>query len=377
MKQAQWIGDQKTWEGVAERLALQPELAVDSESNSLYAYRERICLVQLAAGEETFLLDPLVVKDLSQLGRLLADPDIVKVLHGCDYDLRCFDREYGYRIAPVFDTGVAARFLGAASPNLASVLETFLGVPISKSRRLQTSNWGLRPLSAPAMEYAASDVRHLIRLGGELRRRLTETKRLEWLLEECSRLERVRYSPPDSPEDGFFRIKGSEHLQPRALAVLKELFAFREEEAHRLDLPPFRVATNDALLYLAQWPDAPLTQAPGLSPWVMERAGDRLRAAIDRGRRAPDLYRPRRPRWENPWTPKAQAILHRLKKWRAERGTTLGLDPALLWPAASLERLALQPESWPVEVLENGTAEVREWQRHEFSQELRVILGVG
>lgn len=386
MSQIKWIADQKTWDRIAEQLAQSlsgGELAIDTESNSLYAYREHICLVQIATSDETFLIDPLAVKDLSSLGRLLADPTILKVLHGSDYDLRCFDREYEYQIKSIFDTAVAARFLGMASPNLASVLETFLGVAIAKSQKLQRSNWALRPLNALAMEYAASDVRYLTRLAGELRRRLVEVNRLEWFLEECRRLEQIRYSPPEFPEDAFLRIKGSDGLKPGALAVLKELFAFREVEARRLDWPPFRVMRNETLLFLAQRPDVPLADVPGLSPWLIERAAERLRAAIDRGRRGPGVQRLRSPRRENPWTPEARALLHRLKRWRAERAAALGLDPALIWPASSLERLILEPDAWRTELTfvdsplpgaDTWESEVRAWQRSEFSHELKKVL---
>jgi len=380
MSQIKWIADQKTWDRIGEQLAQSlsgGELAIDTESNSLYAYRERICLVQIATDDATFLVDPLAVKDLSALGHLLADPTILKVLHGSDYDLRCFHREYGYHIEPIFDTGVAARFLGVASPNLASVLETFLGVAIPKSQKLQRSNWAVRPLSALAMEYAASDVRYLSRLARELRRRLGEVNRLEWLLEECSRLEQVRYSPPEFPGDAFLRIKGSDRLKPGALAVLKELFAFREAEARRLDWPPFRVMRNETLLFLAQRPDVPLAQVSGLSPWLIEKAGERLRAAIDRGRQSHGLHRPRIPRRESPWTSEALAVLRRLKQWRTQRATALGLDPALLWPASSLERLALGLNDWQTEMLGDVTTEVRDWQRREFSREIKEVLNHG
>ncbi len=122
------VTNQANWEEIAASLGRETELALDTESNSLYVYRERVCLIQIGTGEETFLLDPLAVDDLSSLGRLLADPSLVKVLHGSDYDLRSLNRDYGLTIQGLFDTQVAARFLGSATPNLASVLENSLGI---------------------------------------------------------------------------------------------------------------------------------------------------------------------------------------------------------------------------------------------------------
>jgi ribonuclease D len=384
------IAEQGSWEQLAAKLAGEPELAVDTESNSLYTYREKVCLIQLGSARESFLLDPLAVPDLSSLGNLLANPAIVKVLHGSDYDLRSLNRDYDFRIQPLFDTQVAARFLGDTTPNLASVLESSLGVKIPKSRRLQTSNWGLRPLSSAAQEYAAGDVDHLIPLAERLRERLLKAGRLDWVREECQRLEQVRYTPPAAPEAAFLRLKGSDRLSPRELAVLKELFLFREAAAQRLDCATFRVMANENLLQLALSAAAEtgagrsqeafsLNNVPGLSPQLLQRSGDSLREAIERGRRGPEFQRPHRPRNNDPWTPQARRRLQELKKWRIERGEKLGLDPALLWPAVSLERMASHPESQEAELMAtetpaNGTDVVRAWQRREFAEEIQEVL---
>ena len=368
------IVDQETWEKAAARLAQELELALDTESNSFYAYRESICLIQIGTPTESLLLDPLAVKDLSALGTMMADPGISKVLHGSDYDLRSFDRDYGFRVKGLFDTEVAAVFLGEARPNLAAVLESFLGVSIPKSAKLQRSNWGQRPLSDQAEEYASNDVAHLSRLAWQLRRKLEEAGRLEWVVEECQRLETVRYSPPDPPEIAFRRIKGSYRLDSRQLAVLLELYAFRDGEAQRLGCPPFRVIRNETLLDMAQSPLTPLERVPGLPPQLVRRSGDSIRSAIARGREGPEFQPPARPERPNPWTPESRERLQTLKQWRVDRGTALGLDPPLLWPTISLERLALQPHDWQAEVLEDGQPEVRDWQRREFAAPLAEFL---
>ena len=141
MSQPLLIDDQQGWEHAAADLASKPLLALDTESNSLHSYQERVCLIQIATSEETFLLDPLAVTDLSALGSLLANPSITKVAHGSDYDVRCLNRDYGFTLRSLFDTELAARFLGISRSNLSSVLEGFLGVGIPKSRAMQTSDW--------------------------------------------------------------------------------------------------------------------------------------------------------------------------------------------------------------------------------------------
>ncbi len=379
MHQTSLIDTQKTWETAAAKLSQEPELALDTESNSLYAYRERICLIQIGSREETFLVDPLAIKDLSALGELLADPSIVKILHGSDYDLRSFDRGYGFKVQALFDTETAARFLGETSPNLASVLETFLGVSIAKSRKMQRSNWAVRPLTPSAREYAANDVRYLVQLARELRQRLAKVDRLDWVQEECRRLEQSRYAPPDPPGLAFLRAKGTESLGPEALAVFKELFLWRDAEARRWDHPPFRVLSNDKLVHLAQ-------VATGSSRASLKNVVEAfptpsqywcgIQGAIEQGLAAPEVYRPQPPRNANPWTPECRDRLQRFKQWRTRRAASLELDPPLLWPAASLERIALQPQDWRAEVLSETNSDVRSWQRREFGQELRAVLGV-
>ena len=385
--------NQASWEEIAASLARETELALDTESNSLYVYRERVCLIQIGTREETFLLDPLAVDDLSSLGRLLADPAIVKVLHGSDYDLRSLNRDYGFTIRGLFDTQVAARFLGSTSPNLAWVLEDSLGISIPKSRRMQTSDWGRRPLSSPAIEYAANDVAYLVEVAANLRERLLQVGRSAWVEEECQRMQQTKYSPPQPPEVTFLRVKGSDRMTPRELAILKELFLAREEAAVRLDCPPFKVLSNEVLVRISQTystSSAALVEGEGiagLSPLVVRRWGILIRGAVARGQQGPEYQRAPRERRERTWTPEARGRLQRFKQWRSARGDALGLDPALLWPAASLERRALHGAlegTLPTGGGENrrpavplvDEPEVRAWQRREFEAELEAIAGM-
>ena len=367
------IDNQQDWERVAAKLTPESVLALDTESNSLHCYQERVCLIQIATGEETFLLDPLAVSDLSALGSLLSNPSITKVAHGSDYDVRCLNRDYGFTMSSLFDTELAARFLGIPKTNLASVLEGFLGVDIPKSRALQTSDWSHRPLSQTALEYAAGDVTYLPKLAKDLQGRLETARRLDWVMEECQRLEQVRPAPPSPPEVMMMRIKGSSRLAPRDLAVLRELFLFREDEARRMDCPPFRVITNEAIIILSAAPGLELHKVRGIPGGIARRSGKLIREAIHRGMNGPEMLRPPRTN-NNPWTPEAQARLRSLKAWRVRQGDSLELDPALLWPAVSLERLALGWNGSADESPDEGAREVRDWQRREFSQDIRQAL---
>lgn len=373
MTQPQFISTQEDWNRVVQQLANVPELAVDTEANSMYAYRGRICLIQIASARTVCLLDPLAVEDLSALGCILADSSVTKVMHGADYDLRSFYREYRFNVNGLFDTETSARFLGMLSPNLAAVLQHFLEVAIPKSRRLQRSNWGHRPLEAEAIAYAASDVQHLIPLAHRLRRLLRELNRLEWVEEEFARLEAAGRQSGALPAPDFLRVKGSDHLNPRQLSVLKVLFDLREVEAERIDQPPYRVMSNDTLLRLAQDPFSSLEDAPGLSPPLARRLGPRIRAGIQQAMRGPGIQRPPKQRRAPP-TRVVQSRQQKLKQWRSDKGAALALDPSLLWPAASLERLALDPDSWETELDHSGAADIRSWQRKAFGGELEAAL---
>ena len=382
------IDRQGAWDEVAAQLSEQTELAVDLESNGMHAYRERVCLIQLATGRECFVLDPLAVEDLSALGTILADARIIKDGHGCDYDVRSLDRDYGFGFKSLFDTQIAARFLGSNTPNLGSVLGDYLGVAIRKSRELQRSDWARRPLSSSALEYASNDVLHLVRLAQTLRERLQELERLDWVEEECDRLRQSRYSPPTPEGLAFLRIKGADRLDERELAVLRELHGWREELAERQDRPPFKVAGNGDLLEASRaavWSGAGgetlaavlEDTAPGLRRHLSGGGSSALVRAAQRGLEGEPFVRPERPRRPNPWTPDSRRLLQALKQRRSEIGGELSLDPSLVWPAPSLERMALDPEHWRRETNENGAAEVRDWQRREFGERWADVMETG
>ena len=365
--QYRYIGEQSDWDALAEALRPAPRLALDTERNGRFAYRERICLIQISDGHGTYLLDPLSVKGLDALGELLADEAVGIVMHGCEEDVRYFDRDFGFTISNLFDTGLAARFLGVSRPNLGAVLEEFCGVGISKDPKLQVSHWGLRPLSGPALDYAASDVHHLLPLADELEYRLEKLGRVGWVREECGRLEGLRH-PPDEPLDtAYRRVKGWEALNPREAAVLQELYAFRDGKACAWDVPPTQAASNGDLLELAQCDGLPRR---GIGGMLASRCFGELTEALHRGMTAPEVPRPTRPdRSGDVWAHESRERLKVLKQWRMGLAAQLDLAVSHVWPTPSLERIALRPERLRHE-LDGGDGEVRRWQRDEFGEDL-------
>ena len=213
------------------------------------------------------------------LGLILRDPSIRKILHSGDNDIRTLDKEWGLRIVNLYDTSIGARFLGLEKLGLGNIAEEIIGLKLAKHKRLQRADWGIRPLSDEALEYAASDVLHLKRLMDELVRRTDALGRSQWVEEECRRIQDIRYSPPDPPEKSFISIKGSSALDGRGLAILRELALFRESAALKIGRPTFRVMPDRALVAIAQDPKVDLRSVSGIgdlrcaSLWQVHRQG--------------------------------------------------------------------------------------------------------
>lgn len=366
-------GDQLA--AAVEAMHLEPAIALDTESNSFFHYPEQLCLVQIATSRAVVIVDPLAFSEVLPLKGLLASPGVQKILHAADYDVRSLDRAWGFRVANIYDTNLAARFAGMTQLGLAALAEELLGIRLNKEKRLQRSDWGRRPLSREAQEYAAADVRHLMAIRDELDKRLRLLGRTGWVAEEFTLLEKIRYEPPD-PESAFLAVKGSRDLNPRGLAVLRALFAFRDLEALRQGRPHFRVLGDATLVYLAAKPEADLVQTPGLGPSGLQRFGPSLQQAIQQGRSAPPFQRPRPAQRRGRPTQEQIARLQMLKAWRSALGERLSMDPSLLWPMASLDRLAGQRLAGQTSTLDAGmtASGVRAWQRQEFGASLRKLL---
>jgi ribonuclease D len=351
-------------------MATSPAIALDTESNSFYHYPEQLCLIQIATCHKVYVIDTISLQDLTALKEILADSSVQKVVHGADYDIRSLDRHSGIRIRNLYDTSIAARFAGITQFGLAALLHDLLGVAIAKSKRLQRADWGRRPLSAEALHYAAADVRHLFTLRETLDQQLQALGRTAWVAEECARLEEVRYAEPDL-ETAYLSIKGAAALDGRPLAILKSLVAFREQAARRWGRPPFFVLPDNALVFLSTNPSAPFSDVPGLGETGLQRWRKGLEQALRNGLAAPPIHRLPLVAVEHFSRKQIQLILRRLdllKEWRAAFSTALSLDPSLVWPTPSLERLARTPESLDVEL---ASGVIRRWQGDNFASSLR------
>jgi ribonuclease D len=262
--------------------ALRPEpvVALDTESNSFHVYRERVCLLQLSTRQQDFVVDPLAV-DVQPLGEVLCDGRET-VLHGADYDVRCLKREYGWRLPRLFDTMVAARRLGRTGLGLSALVEARFGVKLSKAH--QRSDWGRRPLSADQLAYAALDTHFLLPLAEGLAAELQERGLEGAAQDEFRKVAAVEPRERVFDQEGWRRLKGARELDAAGKAVLRQLWIVREAKASEADRPPFKVLAEQAMIELARrrpaTPEA-LAQVPGVTPQVLRRMGDAIRAALD------------------------------------------------------------------------------------------------
>ncbi len=361
-----YLDSQREFDAFLKRIGKEPLLAVDTEAASFHRFVDRIYLIQVSTRSDTAIIDPLTVPDVVGLGSIIADPKVEAVFHDADYDLRILDRDYGFHARGLFDTRVAAQLLGEPAVGLAALLEKYVGVTLDK--KYQRADWSRRPLPPEMLEYAATDTRYLLTLRERLRERLTALGRLAWAEEEFARLEGVRWTPPESNGAGFLRLKGARALDRRALAVLRELVAWREAIAADLDRASFRVVSNEVLVALATDPPRSveaLHRTRGLAPRLVAERGPSLLEAVGRALSLPDRDLPRFPRAQRRTPdPAFDQAVDRLKRVRNDAARRLALDPGVLCPKGTLEAvararpkaaaaLAVIPEvrRWQVEVL--------------------------
>jgi ribonuclease D len=369
-----WIRTREDVGRLAAALAGSRAVALDSESDSLYHHLEKVCLVQVATERgEGFLIDTLAVRDLAALGPLIADPGITKVFHGADYDVTTMKRDFGFRFAGVFDTMIASRFLGFTEIGLRAVAARELGVSLSKDS--QKDDWSRRPLQPAQEAYALADVRHLLALHDRLRQQLQAAGRLAWAEEECAAVANLEMARRRVDPDAYQKVKGARQLPARNLAVLREVFRWREGLAEATDRPAFKILSNESLLALA-------TASPRsrdelrplrLPPRALDEAASLLEA-VARGLAVPAAELPAIPREPRPVVPEpVRRRREALKVWRNAEAVRLALDPALVLPQRLIDRLA---DDRPRDLEALARVEgLRRWRAEAFGPAMLKALG--
>lgn len=243
------VEDDEGVRALAERLSEATVIGVDTESDSMYHYQEKVCLLQFTDAHGDIILDPLGCTDFSPLEPIFADPNIVKMFHGADYDIVCMKRDFGFQTHNLFDTLIAAQFLGLKGLGLADLIDRFFGIPIDK--QYQRHDWSKRPLLKEHLDYARGDTHWLLALRTLLTRRLEKAGRLEHHLEECALVENREWAGRSFDEDGYLRIKGAGRLSDESLRILRRLYLYRDGQARKLDRPTYKVLGDQVLVDLA------------------------------------------------------------------------------------------------------------------------------
>ncbi len=369
----QWINRQEDLIALIPLLNQQEKLAVDTESNSLHAYREQVCLIQLSTPRQDYLLDPLVLEDLSPLEEVFASPKVEKVFHAAEYDLFCLYRDFHLRVNNLFDTMIAARVLGRPKVGLASLLEEEFG--ILQEKRHQRADWGKRPLSLALQDYAFQDTHFLIPLREKMEQALKTQGRWDLALEDFARActpYHLRKTPAiRQVHEEVWRICGAGSLNGQQAAVLAELCQLRDKIACERNRPLFYIFSDKTLLAIAQRMPKDLDQLScvfGMSRGQMQRYGTALLHAVQRGLERAPL---------DPPTPAAldKEFLHRLEKlrrWRQKRARHMGVSADVVLPRDLMLEIAQQNPHSPEELGEI----LREvpWRNAHFGSDIIKLL---
>lgn len=334
-----WVDTPQLFKQMLDDLASQPRLAVDTESNSLHAYREQVCLLQFSTPNADYLLDPLTLADLDSLAPLFANPKIEKIFHAAEYDLICLKRDFGFAFVNLFDTMHAARVLGYPAVGLDRLLADKFGVNIDK--RHQKADWAKRPLTKEQIHYARLDTHYLFDLRDALERELREKERLDFALEDFRRACRVETSKLRTNGDSWGRFAARKDLSLRELTIIAYLCKWRDGEAERLNRPPYKVVMDDVFVEIAKRPPEKKVDlsAAGLSERQIRLWGEEILQTARLGMQAPLVQRKQAER-------KNDAVLRRLEKlkaWRKQTGQKMQVESDIILPKPYLAILAERP----------------------------------
>jgi len=340
-------------------------LALDTEFLREKTYYTKLCLLQIASDELIACVDPLALENIDPLLDILYDPAVTLVMHSARQDLEIFYDLRGAVPAPVFDTQIAATLLGYGDQiGYANLVREFAGVELEKGHT--RTDWSRRPLGAGQLRYAADDVRYLLQIYREQRRRLREMGREEWVRADFDALvDTATYAPP--VEALWKRVRGNQQLKGRQLAIAQALAAWREEQARRIDRPRRWVLKDEVIIDIAR--RAPrdrkaLEQIRGLEPRTLQRHGDTLLALVESACSLPQEAWPRRPKITR-LTPRQDAVVDLMMAVVRIRGAEHEVSPSLLGSRKQLEALLLNPDDSPL---------LRGWRALLVGRELRALL---
>ncbi len=360
-------------ENLVEAIENEKTIGVDLEADSMYHFKEKVCLIQIASRGINVVIDPLMIQDLSPLKPLFKKMEIQKIFHGADYDVRSLFRDFRITINNLFDTELASRFLGYPETSLEAVLKNKFKVTLDK--KYQRKDWSKRPLPQEMISYAAKDARYLLPLAESLSTELENKNRLRWVMEECEYLSKVRPNT-NNTDPLYLHFKGAGKLDSRSLAVLESLLQYRRRIAQKKDVPLFRIFSSSTLLELAEKKPLKLKNLANteiLSHRQISMYGSRIIQTINDAMQIAPKNLPVYPRKKSPKVPLVVAERVKiLKQWRDARAAELAVDPALVCTKSLIGTIALQK---PRKISDLAAIqELKNWQRKEFGHEIVQLM---
>jgi len=361
-----FVDSEEKISSVVKELKNSREIAVDIEGNSLYGYGAKICLVQISTRNQNFIIDPMRIK-ISFLKDIFSNPKIEKILHGSAYDIQMLYHCAQIQICNLFDTQIAAQFLGEKKTGLAGLVEKYFNVVLQK--KYQKSNWAIRPLSDEMLEYAVSDTRYLLPLADRLKEKLNSIDRIEWVKEECEYLALNGIKTQKKTKS----IRGMGKISGEKFAIAQAIIEMREDIAREKDLPPFRIIDRESILKIASSDvitEEKLRYLTAGYPIIQKHLGEmieRIKSVQSNGYEK--IYHKEKKKKHDGSFPLKTEKLYR---WREKKAEELKLAPHLILSHKQIVALAETKIKTPDDIFKFD--HLKKWQKKSFGKELGVLI---
>lgn len=332
-----WVDTPEQFNAMVLDLENQAAIGIDTESDSLYVYYEKVCLLQISTLECDYLVDPLSIDSLDKLNKIFKSEKIEKVFHAAEYDILCLKRDFHFQFNNLFDTMIASRILGKKQIGLSNLLAEYFDVTVNK--KYQRANWGKRPINEEMLNYASMDSHYLIELSKIIKNELAIQGLTELAEEDFLRTSKIQPPSPARNEDLCWRYLKGNGFAPSQVTVFVELFNFREEIAKRNNIPPFKVISTDLLnelAYACPQTQRDLKEIPSMSPKLVARYGNEILKVVKLAFNKKHVSRPHKQRPNEDFVSRYET----LKKWRKNTASHAKIESDVVLPKEFMEVIA-------------------------------------
>lgn len=324
-----WIDNNAQFSEMMDNILEQPIIGVDTESDSLYVYHEKVCLIQISTTRIDYLVDPLQIKNLQPLNKVFFNEKIEKIFHAAEYDIMCLKRDFNFEFSNVFDTMIASRILGKSKFGLSNLLKEYFNLEINK--KYQRANWGRRPLTVDMINYASVDSHFLIALRNLLQQELISKDMLALANEDFNRICNVESFQSHKNNDACWKMVKGNHLSPHQMTVLMELCNFRENLAKNKNIPAFKVIGPEILIEIAKFCPKTiqnLSEVKGVSTKIINKYGNDLIKCVQNGLVNQPVSRQHKIKPSEAYMLRYES----LKNWRKNKANDIGVESDVILP---------------------------------------------